>query len=226
MSAVSGNFAWLPSLVWLSDLSWLWAFEVAGVTVFGLTGALAAARNRLDPFGFAMMATVTGIGGGTLRDMLLSKPVFWVGNPRDLYVCVAVSLLVFWLGRLRPTLLERMGRDHALKYADAAGLALFAVIGALIGQDAGAPWFVALALGAITAAFGGIVRDVLARETSLVLRSEVYVTAAALGAGVTLATQAAGFARPGAMLAGFIAAFALRISAIRFNWSLPTSPRN
>ena len=207
-------------------MSLLGAFEVAGVAIFALTGALAAGRNRLDPFGYAMLATVTGIGGGTLRDMLLSRPVFWIGNPRDLYVCVAVSLMMFLLGRLRPTMPAYLGNGLVLQYADAAGLALFAVIGALIARDAGAPWFVALALGAITASFGGIVRDVLTGETTLILRSEIYVTAAALGAGTTLAALDLGAGRTLAMLAGFVMAYALRMAAIRFSWSLPTSPKS
>lgn len=207
-------------------MSLLGVFEIIGVAVFALTGALAAARIRLDPFGFAMLATVTGIGGGTLRDILLSKPVFWVGNPRDLYVCLVVALLMFALGRLRPGAVTRLGHGHLLQYADAAGMALFAVIGALVGRDMGAPWFVALALGAITASFGGIVRDVLTRETSLILRTEIYVTAAALGAAVSLAALGLGLGRTTAMFAGFIVAFGLRTAAIRFNWSLPTSPKS
>jgi uncharacterized membrane protein YeiH len=202
----------------------LGSFEVIGIAIFALTGALAAARRRLDPFGFAMLATVTGIGGGTLRDVLLNRPVFWVGNPRDLYVCLAVSLVLFILGRLRPAILPRFYKGRVLQVADAAGLALFAVIGALIARDAGVPWVVAFALGTITASFGGIVRDVLTQEPSLILRSEIYVTAAALGAAVTLALLDLGSGRTLAMFGGFFAAFTLRLAAIHFGWSLPTSP--
>ncbi len=211
----------------MSDLgtpSLLGSFEVIGIAVFALTGALAAARRRLDPFGFAMLATVTGIGGGTLRDVLLNRPVFWVGNPRDLYVCLFVSLVLFILGRMSPAMLPRFYKGQVLQVADAAGLALFAVIGALIARDAGVPWLVAFVLGTITASFGGIVRDVLTQEPSLILRSEIYVTAAALGAAVTLALLDLGSTREMAMFGGFFAAFALRLAAIQFGWSLPTSP--
>ncbi|MGL4728577.1 MAG: trimeric intracellular cation channel family protein [Bosea sp. (in: a-proteobacteria)] len=200
-------------------------FEISGVAVFALTGALLAARRGLDPFGFAMLATVTGIGGGTLRDLLLDRPVFWIMAPRDLYICVGVSVLIFALGRLKPSLLARLERADLLQMADAAGLALFAVIGSLIASEAGAPWFVALALGAITASFGGILRDVIMQEPSLVVRSEIYVTAAALAAGVTLASVGAGAPRDLAMMAGFLAGFLLRLAAIWLGWSLPTSPK-
>jgi uncharacterized membrane protein YeiH len=200
-------------------------FEISGVAVFALTGALLAARRGLDPFGFAMLATVTGIGGGTLRDLLLDRPVFWIMAPRDLYICVGVSILIFALGRLRPGMLERLEKADLLQLADAAGLALFAVIGSLIASEAGAPWFVALALGAITASFGGILRDVIMQEPSLVVRSEIYVTAAALAGGITLASLAAGAPRELAMVTGFLSGFLLRLAAIRFGWSLPTSPR-
>ncbi len=207
------------------SLPFLTALEVAGVAVFALTGGLLAARRRLDPFGFALLATLTGIGGGTLRDLLLDRPVFWIANPRDLYVCVAVSALVFALGRLRPALLARLEQADLLRLADAAGLALFAVIGCLIARETGAPWFVALALGAITAAFGGILRDVIVQEPSLILRSEIYVTAAALAAGMTLILLAFGLAREAAALGGFLAGFTLRLAAMWRGWSLPTSPK-
>jgi uncharacterized membrane protein YeiH len=209
----------------LPDISLLALFETAGVAVFALTGALLAARRRLDPFGFAMLATLTGIGGGTLRDLLLDRPVFWVAAPRDLYICVGLSLLVFAIGRIRPALLDRMERADLLHYADAAGLALFAVIGSLIARESGAPLFVSLALGAMTASFGGILRDVIVGEPSLVVRSEIYVTAAALAAGVALAGLEAGLYRDIAMGLGFIAGFGLRLAALRLGWSLPTSPR-
>lgn len=209
----------------LPDAALLPIFEMAGVAVFALTGALLAARRKLDPFGFAMLATLTGIGGGTLRDLLLDRPVFWIRDPRDLYICVGVAGLVFALGRLRPGTLARMERADLLRFADAAGLALFAVIGALIAREAGVPWFVALALGAITAAFGGILRDVMVQEPSLIVRSEIYVTAAALAAGVTLVALEAGLVRDAAALAGFVAGFGLRALALRRGWSLPTSPK-
>lgn len=193
--------------------------------MFALTGALLAARRRLDPFGFAMLATLTGIGGGTLRDLLLDRSVFWLMNPRDLYVCVGASALVFITGRVRPAALERMERADLLRLADAAGLALFAVIGCLIAKEAGAPPFVALALGAMTAAFGGILRDVVVQESSLILRSEIYVTAAALACVVTLGVLFAGLSEEAAAVAGFLAGFSLRLAAMWRGWSLPTSPR-
>lgn len=201
------------------------AFEVTGLAVFALTGALVAGRRGLDLLAFAMLATVTGIGGGTLRDILLGRPVFWISQPRELAVCLLVAVLVFSLGRFRPQALSRLEKAGLLAVADAAGLALFCVIGTLIARDAGAHWLVALVLGAITASFGGIIRDVLVHEPSLILQTEIYITAAALGAGVTLLVLSLDGGQALAMICGIAAAFALRLGAIRFGWTLPTSPK-
>jgi uncharacterized membrane protein YeiH len=194
--------------------------------VFALTGALVAGRRRLDLLAFAMLATVTGIGGGTLRDVFLARPVSWIQEPRDLAICLAVAVGVFVLGRIRPAALARLEKAGLLAVADAAGLALFCVIGALIARDAGAHWLVALVLGAITASFGGIIRDVLVHEPSLILQTEIYITAAALGAALTLLVLALDGGRSLAMIGGIVGAFSLRLGAIRFGWALPTSPRS
>ncbi|WP_445502213.1 trimeric intracellular cation channel family protein [Microvirga sp. G4-2] len=200
-------------------------FEAIGVAVFALTGALMAARKGMDPFGFALLATLTGVGGGTVRDLLIGiRPVFWVGDPSDVLVCLIVAETVFALGPKRVAALEGGRRGRVLLWADALGLALFAITGTVKALAAGVPALSAIALGTITATFGGIIRDIFAGITPLVLRQEIYVTAAALGAAVAVTLQAIGLPLSLSMAAGFTAAFGLRALAILRGWSLPTFP--
>ncbi|GEO13890.1 trimeric intracellular cation channel family protein [Microvirga aerophila] len=200
-------------------------FETIGVAVFALSGALMAARKGMDPFGFALLATVTGVGGGTLRDLLIgTRPVFWVGDPSDVLVCLLVAEVVFALGPRRVAVMEGGKRGRALLWADALGLALFAIVGTGKAVAAGVPALSAVALGTITATFGGIIRDIFAGTTPLVLRQEIYVTAAALGAAVMVGLQASGVGPFPSAAAGFLAAFGLRALAILRGWSLPAFP--
>lgn len=191
-------------------LDWL------GVAVFAISGALVASRKRMDVVGFALLGTVTGIGGGTVRDLLLGQlPVFWVREPAYLVACVAVAALVFLTAHLPHS------RYRVLLWFDALGLALFAVTGAERALLAGAGPVVAVAMGVITAAFGGIIRDVLGGESPVVLSREVYVTAALLGATVFVAAVGLGAGREVAIALGVVAGFALRGAALSQGWSLP-----
>jgi uncharacterized membrane protein YeiH len=200
-------------------------FETIGVAVFALTGALMAARKGMDPFGFALLATLTGVGGGTVRDLLIgTRPVFWVGDPSDVLVCLIVAELVFALGPKRVAAMEGGRRGRVLLWADALGLALFAISGTAKALAAGVPALSAIALGTITATFGGIIRDIFAGSTPLVLRQEIYVTAAALGAGVMVGLRGVGLDPLLSAAAGFGAALGLRALAILRGWSLPTFP--
>jgi len=200
-------------------------FEAIGVAVFALSGALMAARKGMDPFGFALLATLTGVGGGTVRDLLIgARPVFWVGDPSDVLVCLIVAELVFALGPRRVAWIEGGRQGRVLIWADALGLALFAVSGTGKALAAGVPALSAVALGTITATFGGIIRDIFAGTLPLVLRQEIYVTAAALGAAVMVALQAVGLDPFVCAAAGFVAAFGLRALAILRGWSLPAFP--
>ena len=200
-------------------------FEIIGVAVFALSGALMAARKGMDPFGFALLATLTGVGGGTVRDLLIgARPVFWVGDPSDVLVCLIVAELVFALGPRRVAVIEGGRQGRLLLWADALGLALFAISGTAKALNAGVPALSAIALGTITATFGGIIRDIFAGTTPLVLRQEIYVTAAALGATVMVTLQGLGIDAFIGAAAGFAAAFALRALAILRGWSLPAFP--
>lgn len=196
--------------------------EWLGVAVFALTGALTAARKGMDPLGFALLATVTGVGGGTLREVLLGRPATWIADPTAPAICIIVGIATFVIGRSYvPT---RKGAFRLLMWADGLGLAIFAVSGAQTALLASAHPVTAIVLGALTATFGGVVRDVLAGEIPLILRREIYVTAAALGAGVYVGLELLGFDGLLAALAGVAAGFALRALAIARDWSMPAYP--
>lgn len=199
--------------------------EAAGVAVFALTGALVAVRKGMDPFGFILLATVTGVGGGTLRDLVLGRTVFWVQAPSDVMLCTGVALTAWALAYWRPGSLDGWTAKRLLIWADAAGLALFAVIGTQKALAAGVPILSAIALGAITASFGGIIRDILAGDRPLVLWSrDFYVTAAATGAAVTALLSSLGVDTALVMLGGLAAGFGLRAGSILFGWSFPSLP--
>jgi uncharacterized membrane protein YeiH len=191
------------------------ALDWLGVIVFAVSGALVASRKQMDVVGFALLGTVTGIGGGTLRDLLLGLPVFWVNEPAYLLTCVAVSGLVFFTAHVPQS------RYRLLLWFDALGLALFAVAGAERALEAGSGAVIAVAMGVITATFGGILRDVLGAQSPVVLSREIYVTAALLGALVFVIVSNVGFSREIALGVGFAAGFALRGAALHWGWSLP-----
>lgn len=194
----------------LSVLDW------CAVAVFAVTGALVASRKQMDIVGFALLGTVTGVGGGTVRDLLLGRlPVFWVKEPGYVVVCVAVSAIVFFTAHIPQS------RYRVLLWLDAIGLALVAVIGAEAALVAGAAPFVAVVMGMITAAFGGIIRDVLGGESPLILRKEIYMLAAVAAAAAFVGLSRAGVARDVAIVAGFVVGFAVRGAALHFQWSLP-----
>jgi uncharacterized membrane protein YeiH len=191
--------------------------EWVGVAVFALTGALVAARKGMDPFGFVLLGTVTGIGGGTLRDVLLgARPVAWIMDPTVVLICTAVSLAAF----VSAHHFEREGRARTLLWADALGLALFAITGTATALASGAPPVSAVLLGVVTATFGGIIRDILAGDVPLVLRRDVYVTAALAGSTAFTAAMAVLPLEAAAVL-GFAVGFGLRALAILRGWSLP-----
>lgn len=191
--------------------------DYAAVAVFGATGALAAARRKHDIVTFGFFAAVTGVGGGTLRDLLIGAPVFWVGRPAYLVVCFAAAAAVWVFGWGR-------GRERVLTWLDAVGMAAYAVVGALKAFSMGAPALSAVVMGVLTATFGGVLRDVLADEPSVLLRRELYVTPALAGAGVFVLFRLAHVPLVTAGVAGFAVAFVIRAGAIVFGWRLPGFP--
>ena len=192
----------------------LQTLDYLGVAVFAITGALAAARSRHDVITFMAFAILTGIGGGTLRDLLIAAPVFWVHAPGYIYVCLAAAAAVWIVG-------ERPWRSSALAWFDAVGLAAYAVLGAAKALAAGVPPPVAVVMGTLTATFGGIMRDLFAGQPSVLLRREIYITAAVLAAAVFVAATSLGLDANLAALGAFIAGFGLRAGAIALGWTLP-----
>lgn len=186
-----------------------------GVGVFAVTGALVASRKQMDIFGFALLATVTGIGGGTFRDLVLGRPVFWVQDPIYLAICVVTAGIVFFTAHIPES------RFRALLWFDAVGLSIASVIGAQIGLQAGASPFVAVVMGVITGTCGGIARDLLGGESPLILRREIYVTAALIGAASFVALERAGAPVWLAAVLGFAVCLLIRGLALRYGWSLP-----
>jgi uncharacterized membrane protein YeiH len=191
--------------------------DLLGVSVFAVSGALAAARKRLDLLGVVVIAMVTAIGGGTTRDVLLDRAVFWTTQPRYLYVILVSALLtVLWTRRFRPP-------DRALATADALGLALFAISGAQIAERAALPGIVCIIMGTISGVAGGMIRDVLTAEIPMVIRrGQIYATAAIAGiAAYLMLWRSFGVAEPIAAVTGMAVIAGLRISAIARGWTLP-----
>lgn len=194
--------------------------DYAGVAVFAATGALAASRKLLDIIGFLFLAAITGIGGGTLRDVILGVPVFWVVNPTYLLVCASVAILVFFTAHLVES------RYRLLIWLDAVGLAAYCVMGAAKGLASTGSLTVAIVMGMLTATFGGILRDLLAGEPSVLMRPEVYITAAMVGAATYTFGAFLGLPTFLGVTLGFAAAFAVRGGALRYGWTFsPYRPR-
>jgi uncharacterized membrane protein YeiH len=185
-----------------------------GIAVFAISGALLAAEKRLDFVTFVFFAAVTGVGGGTLRDLLIGAPVFWVRTNATLLICIGAALLVWLTSR-------RRFAGRALLWFDAAGLAAYATYGSAKAIGYGVAPVPAFAMGVLTACFGGIVRDVLAGEPSILMRRELYVSAAALAAGLFVGLSLAGAAMWPAAVAAVAGGFTLRALAIARGWSLP-----
>ncbi len=197
-----------------TTLSWL---DLAAVAVFGATGALAAARRRHDIVTFGFFAAVTGVGGGTLRDLLIGAPVFWIDRPGYLVACSAAALAVWVFG-------EGQGRLRVLLWLDALGLSAYGIIGAAKALSFGVPPASAVVMGVLTACFGGVIRDVLAHEPSVLLKREIYVTCALVGASIYAGLWALGVPGLVAGSSGFMATLVLRSGALVWNWSIPGFP--
>jgi uncharacterized membrane protein YeiH len=191
--------------------------DLVGIGVFAVSGALAAGRKRLDLLGVFVLASVTAIGGGTVRDLLLDRhPLFWLSDATYLGVIViAVAITFAYVRWRRPPL-------ASLLIADALGLALFSVAGAQIAESAGLPAVSVVVLGTMTGVGGGVIRDVLSAEIPFVLRrGNLYASAVIVGCAVYLTLESLGVARQTASLTGMALIAALRLAAIRWELKLP-----
>jgi uncharacterized membrane protein YeiH len=198
----------MPPLIQIGDL--------LGTFVFALTGGLAAAEKRLDLGGFFLLAFVTGVGGGTMRDIILQRDgVFWADQPVYIAICLAGAIATFYFG---PSV-ERRGR--AILWADGVGLAVFAVIGSATALEMDARPITAILMGALTATGGGILREIIRNELPIILHREIYLTAAILGSVTHVALSRVGAPDWASMGAGITIAFGLRALGIARNLSLP-----
>ncbi|WP_371395734.1 trimeric intracellular cation channel family protein [Fretibacter rubidus] len=197
------------------DITPILALDLAGVFVFALTGALAASRSEMDIFGHIVLAILPAIGGGTVRDLILDVPVFWLSMPVYIWLAVLAATIVY----IAP---PRVGkRLTALEWADALGLALFCVIGASKAYNLTGNITISVTMGIVTASVGGMLRDIVCNEVPLILQKEVYATAALLGGLVYCLAVKFGLGQTYALLAGGVCAFVLRGAALHWGWSLP-----
>ncbi|RXQ11006.1 trimeric intracellular cation channel family protein [Vibrio parahaemolyticus] len=200
------------------DSMLLYMIDLFGTAIFAVSGVLLAGRLKMDPFGVIVLGSVTAIGGGTIRGMALgATPVFWITDTTYLWVIFITCLLTMILVR-RPKRLAWW----VLPVCDAIGLAVFVGIGVEKALAYNASGMVAVIMGVITGCGGGIIRDVLAREVPMVLRSEVYATACIIGGIFHTMAVSMGYDHSTALLAGVISTLVIRLGAIRWHLSLPT----
>jgi uncharacterized membrane protein YeiH len=193
-------------------LYWL---DLFGVFVFAVSGALAADRRGMDLFGFIVIAMLPAIGGGTVRDIVLGVRVFWIADPRYLWLILAAALVTF----AAAPHIQRV--ERWLVWADAVGLSVFSAAGAAKAYAATLSPTVAIAIGVVTAVLGGIVRDVVCNEIPLVLRQDIYATAAFAGALTFAVLTGVGLTPALCVWLGATVCFVVRASAIVWGWSLP-----
>ncbi|WP_434356864.1 TRIC cation channel family protein [Parasalinivibrio latis] len=195
----------------------LYLLDMFGTAVFAVSGVLLAGKLRMDPFGVIVLAAVTAIGGGTIRDMALgATPVFWITDTNYLWVILitcAVSIAAIRRPRRVPW--------YVLPVADAIGLAVFVAIGVNKALQFGASPMVAVIMGVMTGCGGGIIRDILAREIPMVLRTEVYATACIAGGCIHTIALAMGSDAVTSSIAGIMTTLLIRLAAIRWHLSLP-----
>jgi uncharacterized membrane protein YeiH len=199
----------------MHEFTLLYCFDLFGTCVFAISGALAAGQKRMDIFGAAALGTVTAVGGGSLRDILLNQNVFWIINPTYLYIAVIASMITYFAAR------KFSIPKKVLLLSDAIGLAVFTVIGVSKTLKFSDSFYVVIIMGIMTGVVGGMIRDILSNEVPLVLRKEIYATAALLGAAVYVAMYNSQIPQSLCIVAGAMITLVCRLAAIFFNWSLP-----
>ena len=194
---------------------------LSAVAVFAVSGALDAARQKMDILGFMLIGAATGLGGGTLRDILLGNlPVFWIREHIWIIICLVASGATFFIATKLASL------TRTLLWMDAVGLALFAVVGTQIALNYGVSNLIAVCMGVMSATFGGICRDVLCGSNLTLMNEEIYITTAVAGSSVYLVFNQLGFDNSYSLVAGFSVAFILRALGIIYKIKLPNPYRN
>lgn len=197
-------------------MSLIYLLDLFAVSVCAITATLEARRSELDLFGVVVIAVIAGIGGGTVRDVLLGRlPVYWVHDATYVVVGITAGILTFFFSRYR-----RPPKNFFL-LPDALGLALFTVIGTSISMQYGTPWLIAALMGVITAVFGGVIRDMLCNEVPLILRTDIYATASLAGALLLIALDRLGVEHNTAVVLAMFGTVAIRLAAIRWHIHLP-----
>ena len=191
------------------------ALDLAGIAVFALSGALLAARLRQTFVTMAFFALVTGVGGGTVRDLLIGAPVFWVRDPWVAPICLGVALIAWFTP-------QAWWQGSLLEWLDAGGLATYATLGAAKALAFGIAPVPAMVMGVVTGCVGGIIRDVLAGRPSILMRPELYVTAAALSASLCVLGKLAGLPDAATWGIAVLGGFGLRGAALVWGLALPS----
>ena len=193
------------------------ALDYAAVLVFALTGGLAASRAQLDLVGFMFMASLTAVGGGTLRDLLLNRdPVFWIADPTPLAIAATAAVLVFFTAHLLES------RQTVLTWLDALALPIAVAAGVRAATETGQSVPIILIMGIITGCVGGLLRDIVANAVPLLIRSgKLYITAAFAGAGAAVITEALWPSEALSLIACIVTCFTLRSGSLLFGWQLP-----
>ena len=196
-------------------MNFLSIMDLIGCGVFAISGAMLAYQQKMDGVGVIILASVTAIGGGTLRDLLLDTPVFWLNQPSYFYAIFVASMVsIAWLNKFR-TMPER-----ALEIADALGLALFVVMGTQKALDLGASNLTAIIMGTITGCFGGMIRDVLANQVPMILKKELYAVCCFAG-GIVLVLASQHLTPMISWALAFTIVLLLRLAAIKMKWTIP-----
>lgn len=185
-----------------------------GAFVFALSGGIVAVRNKMDIFGAVVLAIITAVGGGTIRDIILNEPVFWLHDTLTVSCAIAGGVMAFFLHSM-------VDAFKPIRWADAVGLAIFAIAGAAKTASLGHGPLLVVIMGIMTGTGGGVLRDVVANRDPLLLKENIYATAALVGAGLYAALHFSGFPEGWAFAAGVLAAFLLRGAALIFGWHLP-----
>lgn len=190
--------------------------DLSAVAIFALTGALVASRAQLDLVGFLFLATLTAVGGGSVRDLLLGLPVFWVSAPINLGIVCGAALVVFGTAHLMES------RYRVLIWLDAAALSVAVAAGVSAAEGAGSPAAITVVMGVATGCLGGLMRDVVANEVPLVLKQgELYASAAFTGALCGVAALRLGLPPSLPLALCIVVTFGLRAGAIAWGWHLP-----
>ncbi len=197
-------------------MSFIYLLDLCAVAVCAITATLEARRRELDWFGVVVIAVIAGIGGGTLRDILLGRlPVYWIHDPIYVVVGMVAATCAFFLGRH-----IRLPNNFFL-IPDAIGLALFTVIGTSIALKLNTPWLNAALMGVITGVFGGVIRDIMCNEIPLIFRTDIYATASLVGALMLVALDGQHINHNWAMLLSMSSVVIIRLVAIRWHIHLP-----